>query len=83
MAAEPVKPGGRSSREPRPAMASLFEWALTLVQEREADPVGATLGLKTRAWMQHGGIHTRPNPLVHLSPFEEGRLWGKSLGDGA
>ena len=40
MAEEPVKPKGRS-RKPQPATASLFEWALELEQEREAEPVGA------------------------------------------
>ena len=38
MAEEPVKPKGRS-RKTQPAAASLFEWALTVEQERE--PVGA------------------------------------------
>ena len=37
---EPVKPKGRS-RKPQPATLSMFEWALTLEQEREAEPVGA------------------------------------------
>ena len=42
MAEEPVKPK-MSSRKPKPAAASLFEWALALEQdrEREAEPVGA------------------------------------------
>ena len=40
MSEEPVKPKGRR-RKPQPATASLFEWALTLEQEREAEPVGA------------------------------------------
>ena len=40
MAEEPVKPKGRS-RKPQPAAASLFEWALTLEQERRKEPVGA------------------------------------------
>ena len=39
MAEEPVKPK-RRDRKPQPATASLFEWALTLEQEREAEPVG-------------------------------------------
>ena len=39
IAAEPVK-GKRRGRKPLPATASLFEWALTLEQEREAEPVG-------------------------------------------
>ena len=34
MAAEPIKPT-RRSRKPQPASASLFEWALTLEQDRE------------------------------------------------
>ena len=38
-AAEPAKPKRRKSR-PQPATASLFEWALTLEQEREAKHVG-------------------------------------------
>ena len=38
MAEEPVKPKGRS-RKPQLATLSMFEWALTLEQERE--PVGA------------------------------------------
>ena len=40
MAEEPVKPKGRS-RKPEPAAASLFDWALSLEQEREKEPVGA------------------------------------------
>ncbi len=40
MAEEPLKPKGRR-RKPQLAAASLFEWALTLEQEREAEPVGA------------------------------------------
>ena len=40
MADEPVKPRGRKCKT-QPATASLFEWALTLEQEREAEPVGA------------------------------------------
>ena len=42
MAEEPVKPKVRS-RKPKPAAASLFDWALALEQdrEREAEPVGA------------------------------------------
>ena len=37
---EPVRPKGRK-RKPQPATTSLFEWAFSLEQEREADPVGA------------------------------------------
>ena len=33
--------GVRRSRKPRPASASLFEWALSMEREREAEPVGA------------------------------------------
>ena len=40
MAGEPVKPRGRS-RKPQPATLSMFEWALTVEQEREEEPVGA------------------------------------------
>ena len=40
MAEEPVKTRGRG-RKPQPAATSLFEWALTVEQEREAEPVGA------------------------------------------
>ena len=40
MAQKPVKPKGRSHK-PQPATLSMFEWALTLEQEREGDPVGA------------------------------------------
>ena len=40
MAEEPVKPKGRG-RKPQPAATSLFEWALTVEQEREKEPVGA------------------------------------------
>ena len=39
MAEEPVKSKGRG-RKPQPAAASLFEWALSLEQEREAEMVG-------------------------------------------
>ena len=40
MAEEPVKPKGRS-RKTQPAATSLFDWALSLEQEREKEPVGA------------------------------------------
>ena len=40
MAEDPVKPKGRSHK-PQPATISMFEWALTQEQEREAEPVGA------------------------------------------
>ena len=40
MAEEPVKPKGRG-RKPKPSPPSLFDWALTLEQEREVEPVGA------------------------------------------
>ena len=40
MAEEPVKPRGRG-RKPQPATLSMFEWALTLEQEGEAELVGA------------------------------------------
>ena len=40
MAEEPVRPKGRS-RKAQPATASLFDWALTLEQEREKELVGA------------------------------------------
>ena len=40
MAEEPVKPKGRS-RKAQPATLSMFEWALTLEQERDTEPVGA------------------------------------------
>ena len=39
MAEEPVKPKGRS-RKPQASSPSLFEWALTLEQERQEEPVG-------------------------------------------
>ena len=35
-----VKPKGRTSK-PQPATLSMFEWALTVEQEREEKPVGA------------------------------------------
>ena len=40
MAVEPVKPRGRR-RKPQPASLSMFEWAMTLEQQREKEPVGA------------------------------------------
>ena len=40
MADEPVKPRGRG-RKPQPATLSMFEWAMTLEQQREEEPVGA------------------------------------------
>ena len=40
MAEEPVKPKGRR-RKPQPATLPLFEWALTLEQEREAELIRA------------------------------------------
>ncbi len=39
MAEEPVKPKRRKSK-PQPASLSMFEWALTLEQEHEEEPVG-------------------------------------------
>ncbi len=39
MAVEPVKSRGRKHK-PRPATLSMFEWALTLEEERKAEPVG-------------------------------------------
>ena len=47
MAEEPVKPKGRG-RKPQPAAASLFEWALTVEQEREEEPVGAGASRNTQ-----------------------------------
>ena len=46
MAEEPVKPKGRS-RKSHPTTASLFEWALELEQEREAEP-DAPIDVKRR-----------------------------------
>ena len=40
IAEEPVKSKGRKSK-PQPATLSMFEWALTLEQAREEEPVGA------------------------------------------
>ena len=40
MAEEPVKPRGRKSK-PQPATLSMFEWAMSMEQEREEEPVGA------------------------------------------
>ncbi len=40
MAEEPAKPK-RSNGKAQPATLSMFEWALTYEQEREAEPVGA------------------------------------------
>ena len=40
MAEEMVKPKGRG-RKPQSAIPSLFDWALSLEQEREKEPVGA------------------------------------------
>ena len=40
MAEEPVKPKGRKQK-PQSATLSMFEWALTVEQEREKEPVGA------------------------------------------
>ena len=40
MGEEPVKPNS-PKRKPQSATLSMFEWALTLEQEREAEPVGA------------------------------------------
>ena len=39
MAEEPVKTNGRNQK-PQPASLSMFEWAMALEQEREAEPVG-------------------------------------------
>ena len=38
MAEEPVKPKGRKTQ---PATLSMFEWAMSMEQEREEEPVGA------------------------------------------
>ena len=40
MAEEPFKPKG-GSRKAQATSQSLFDWALSLEQEREAEPVGA------------------------------------------
>ena len=40
MAEEPVKSKVRS-RKPKPTTASLFDWAFSLEQRREREPVGA------------------------------------------
>ena len=40
MAEGTVKPKSRS-RKPQPASLSMFEWALSVELEREAEPVGA------------------------------------------
>ena len=40
IAEQPVKPKGRK-RKSQPATISMFEWALTLEQERQAEPDGA------------------------------------------
>ena len=37
MAEEPVKPRGRG-RKPQPATLSMFEWAMTLEEQREEEP---------------------------------------------
>ena len=42
MAEEPVKPRGRKQK-PQPATLSMFEWAMTLEKEREAEPVGLSV----------------------------------------
>ena len=42
IAEEPVKPK-RSRRKPQPASLSMFEWALSLEKEREAELVGAVV----------------------------------------
>ena len=41
MAEEPVKPKGRG-RKAQPASTPLFDWALTLEQEREKETVGGS-----------------------------------------
>ena len=46
MAEEPVKPK-RRSRKSQPTTISMFEWALTLEQEREAEP-DAPIDVKRR-----------------------------------
>ena len=40
LAEEPARPNGRNGK-PKPAAASLFQWALGQEQEREKEPVGA------------------------------------------
>ena len=40
MAEEPARPKARRGR-PQPASMSMFEWAMTLEQDREKEPVGA------------------------------------------
>ena len=57
MAEEPVKPKGRG-RKPQPAAASLFEWALTVEQEREEEPVGAGRTVKGGGKVDHVGVST-------------------------
>ena len=46
MAEEPVNPKGRG-RKPQPTTASLFDWALSLEQEREKEP-DAPIDVKRR-----------------------------------
>ena len=46
MAEEPIKPKGRS-RKAQPASISMFEWALSLEQEREGEP-DAPIDVKRR-----------------------------------
>ena len=40
MAEEPVKSRGRGGK-PQPASLSMFEWAMSMEQEIEEEPVGA------------------------------------------
>ena len=61
MAEEPMKPKGRS-RKPKPATASLFEWALTVEMEREAEPIGAGHDAKGVALPNLGLPPLRPAP---------------------
>ena len=56
-----MKPKGRS-RKPKPATASLFEWALTVEMEREAEPIGAGHDAKGVALPNLGLPPLRPAP---------------------
>ena len=61
-----MKPKGRS-RKAQPSTASLFEWALTLEQGREAEPIGAgPLDLHTQGEDTKIGVLL---PFKYMRPF--------------
>ena len=65
IAEEPVKPQGRNCN-PQPASAPLFEWALSVDREREAELVGAGR-LSAEMRVRSSQMERRPPTQAHVS----------------